>query len=98
MQLEFIKFILTIIATTLTCYKCFEKELDRKVDKLENEKKYDNLLKEIDKKVDKILYDRELEFIKRALTENSENLSSKLEILGEDMKIIKEFLLLNNRD
>lgn len=96
MELDFFKFILTIGATIFSCYKYIEKELNKKVDKLENERELESIIKEVEKKVDKLLYDRELEFIKKSIQENTLNLSSKLETMGEDMKIIKEHLLKNH--
>ena len=89
MNIDFIKFILMIIATVVSLYKYLEKEFRRKVDKVEIE----NILKELDKKVDKILYDRELDFIRKNIQQNTTTLVEKLEEVKEDMKIIKEYIL-----
>lgn len=89
MNIDFIKFILMIIATVVSLYKYLEKEFRRKADKVEIE----NILKELDKKVDKILYDRELDFIRKNIQQNTTTLVEKLEEVKEDMKIIKEYIL-----
>lgn len=89
MNIDFIKFILMIIATVVSLYKYLEKEFRRKADKVEIE----NILKELDKKVDKILYDRELDFIRKNIQQNTATLVEKLEEVKEDMKIIKEYIL-----
>ena len=89
MNIDFIKFILMIIATVVSLYKYLEKEFRRKADKVEIE----NILKELDKKVDKILYDRELDFIRKNIQQNTTTLVEKLEEIKEDMKIIKEYIL-----
>lgn len=78
-----------IIATVVSLYKYLEKEFRRKADKVEIE----NILKELDKKVDKILYDRELDFIRKNIQQNTTTLVEKLEEVKEDMKIIKEYIL-----
>ena len=89
MNIDFIKFILMIIATVVSLYKYLEKEFRRKADKVEIE----NILKELDKKVDKILYDREPDFIRKNIQQNTTTLVEKLEEVKEDMKIIKEYIL-----
>ena len=89
MNIDFIKFILMIIATVVSLYKYLEKEFRRKADEVEIE----NILKELDKKVDKILYDRELDFIRKNIQQNTTTLVEKLEEVKEDMKIIKEYIL-----
>lgn len=89
MEVETIRFVIMSMATAFSIYKYFERELKTKADK----KDIDNVLKEVEKKVDKILYDKELDFIKKSIQENSVNLASKLEEVKEDMKIIKEYLL-----
>ena len=89
MNIDFIKFILMIIATVVSLYKYLQKEFRRKADKVEIE----NILKELDKKVDKILYDRELDFIRKNIQQNTTTLVEKLEEVKEDMKIIKEYIL-----
>lgn len=78
-----------IIATVVSLYKYLEKEFRRKADKVEIE----NILKELDKKVDKILYDREPDFIRKNIQQNTTTLVEKLEEVKEDMKIIKEYIL-----
>lgn len=78
-----------IIATVVSLYKYLEKEFRRKADKVDIE----NILKELDKKVDKILYDRELDFIRKNIQQNTTTLVEKLEEVKEDMKIIKEYIL-----
>lgn len=88
-NIDFIKFILMIIATVVSLYKYLEKEFRRKADKVEIE----NILKELDKKVDKILYDREPDFIRKNIQQNTTTLVEKLEEVKEDMKIIKEYIL-----
>ncbi|NME36502.1 hypothetical protein [Fusobacterium sp. FSA-380-WT-3A] len=93
MNIEFIKFIATIFLGIFTGYKYIERELNKKASKIHVQKEIESILKEVDKKVDKILYDREVEFLRSSIEENSKNLSSKLEEMREDMKIIKEYLL-----
>lgn len=93
MNIEFIKFIATIFLGIFTGYKYIERELNKKANKIEVQKSIESILKEVDKKVDKILYDREMEFLRNSMETNSKNLSSKLEEMREDMKIIKEYLL-----
>lgn len=96
MNIEFIKFIDTIFLGIFTGYKYIERELNKKASKINVQKEIEEILKEVDKKVDKIIYDREVEFLKKSIEENSRNLSSKLEEMREDMKIIKEYLLKKN--
>ena len=73
-----------IIATVVSLYKYLEKEFRRKADKVEIE----NILKELDKKVDKILYDRELDFIRKNIQQNTTTLVEKLEEVKEDMNCL----------
>ena len=86
MNIDFIKFILMIIATVVSLYKYLEKEFRRKADKVEIE----NILKELDKKVDKILYDRELDFIRKNIQQNTTNKKE-----GSDYEIHWNFFIYN---
>ena len=77
-----------IIATVVSLYKYLEKEFRRKADKVEIE----NILKELDKKVDKILYDRELDFIRKNIQQNTTTLVEKLEEVKEALVFLQELL------
>lgn len=96
-MLEYIKFIFTILitiaSTILGSYKYIKKELDKKANKENVIRKFENVSIEVEKKVDKILYEKEIEFLKNQINESNKSLCSKLEEMRDDMKIIKEVLL-----
>lgn len=56
---------------------------------------YKFIMKKMDEKVDQRLYDKEVEYMKTQTKYNYINLKEKIEIVSEDIKIIKESLLNN---
>lgn len=51
------------------------------------------IIKKIDEKVDQKLYDKEVEYMKIQIKYNYTNLEKRMELLSEDIKIIKENIL-----
>lgn len=96
-MIEYFKFgftiLVTIIGTLFSVYKYFKKEFQKKADKDNVIKAFEDLFMEVEKKVDKMLYAKDIEFLKKQINENNKSLYKKLEEMRDDMKIVKEYLL-----
>lgn len=51
------------------------------------------IMKKIDEKVDQKLHDKEVEYMKIQIKHNYVNLEKRIELLSEDIKIVKEHIL-----
>lgn len=79
-NVEYIKLGITIITSILSVLGVYHKFI----------------MKRIDEKVDQKIHDKEMEYTKSQIKHNYINLEKRIEVLSEDIKIVKEHIL-NNR-
>ncbi len=80
-NIEYIKLGITIITSIISVLGFYHKVI----------------IKKIDEKVDQKLYDKEVEFMKTQAKYNYVNLEERIKSLSEDIKIVKEFLLVKSK-
>lgn len=76
-NVEYIKLGITIITSILSVLGVYHKFI----------------MKRIDEKVDQKIHDKEMEYTKSQIKHNYINLEKRIEVLSEDIKIVKEHIL-----
>lgn len=76
-NIEYIKLGITIITSILSVLGVYHKFI----------------MKRIDEKVDQKIHDKEMEYTKSQIKHNYINLEKRIEVLSEDIKIVKEHIL-----
>lgn len=76
-NIEYIKLGITIITSIISILGFYHKFI----------------MKKINEKVDQKLYDKEIEYMKIQIKYNYINLKEKIDVLSEDVKIIKEYII-----
>lgn len=76
-NVEYIKLGITIITSVLSVLGVYHKFI----------------MKRIDEKVDHKIHDKEMEYTKSQIKYNYINLEKRIEVLSEDIKIVKEHIL-----
>ncbi|MGO2117322.1 MAG: hypothetical protein ACTH29_00155 [Fusobacterium sp.] len=93
MDLQYIKFGLTIFISILSSLIGYHKYIMQEVNKKATKKELNEISCELKKKVDKILYEKEIEFLKNQRIDDNKTLFNKMNSIESQLKNMNQNLL-----
>lgn len=93
MDLQYIKFGLTIFISILSSLIGYHKYIMQEVNKKATKKELNEISCELEKKVDKILYEKEIEFLKSQRRDDNKTLYNKMNSIESQIKNMNQNLL-----